>query len=70
MGLLTQFERHVGLSALKAAKLLGYACATYYQYRRTDVMPEYARRHVRALMSLPKVALETQIREYVFDDAL
>lgn len=68
--LLSAFELHTGLGAADAAKLLGYAVPTYYQYRRTGIMPEYAKRHVLAVMALPRHALANLIREYVFDDQL
>lgn len=68
--LLLQFERHIGLSAAKAAMLLGYARPTYYQYRRTGVLPDYAVRHIQALMLLPMSDLKSLIQEHVEHDDL
>lgn len=63
-------EHHAGLTAKEAANLLGYAIPTYYQYRRTGVLPEYARHHIQALMMMPEAALNKLIREHCSDDTL
>lgn len=68
--LLLRLEDRTGLTANQCSKLLGYARPTYYQYRRTDEMPEYAKRHVRLLLILPSDDLEKLVSEYVFDDEL
>lgn len=64
---LQEFELHVGLTASKAATLLGYARQTYYQYRRSGAMPLYAQRHVEAIMLLPRSDVINLIRNHVND---
>lgn len=60
------FEEVSGLSPTEVARLLGYARPTYYQYRRTGVLPLYATRHIQVLTMLSEADLSKLIREHVY----
>lgn len=66
--LLALFEEHVGLVAQQASRLLGCPSATYYQYRRTDHMPDYFRLYVELVMRIPEDLLDDLLKERVFND--
>ena len=66
---LPAFEIHAGLTVSQAAKLLGVAAPTYYQYRRTGKMPESIRRQIQSLRLHPKSVLNNLIKEHVYDDS-
>ncbi len=65
---LPAFEIHVGLTVQQAARLLGIAVPTYYQYRRTGKMPDSVRRHVQSLLLHSKPTLNKLIQEHVHGD--
>jgi predicted site-specific integrase-resolvase len=65
MSFLREFELWIGLSPSQAAKLLGCARQTYYQYRRTGEIPLPVRRHMELLMRLPREMLIELIKEHV-----
>lgn len=70
MNTLVEFEKELGLSAEQAARLLGYAGSTYYQYRRSGAMPLYARRHVEVVLRLPVHIRQNLISEHVDGNTL
>lgn len=64
---LPAFEIHTGLTVQQAAKLLGIATPTYYQYRRSGKMPDSVRRHVQSISLHPQPMLNKLIQEHVYD---
>lgn len=67
---LPAFEIKTGLTVAQAARLLGIAAPTYYQYRRTGKIPEQVRREIEFLLLHSQVVLNKLIQEHVYGDEL
>jgi hypothetical protein len=64
---LVQFEKHTGLGATRAAKLLGVGYSTYAQIRNgRRRLQRYTRNHIQALTTLSSDALDRLIKEHVY----
>lgn len=67
---LPAFEIKTGLTVAQAARLLGIAAPTYYQYRRTGKIPEQVRREIEFLLLHSQTVLNKLIQEHVYGDEL
>lgn len=65
---LVAFEAHSGLTVKQAVRFLDIPTPTYYQYRRTGIMPASVVRTVTLMRELPQYVLESLIAEYVYDN--
>jgi hypothetical protein len=63
--MLTEFQKHAGLSATNTAKLLGYARSSYYQLLNSKELPLPTSRCVEAMMALSKPELRKLISKHV-----
>jgi hypothetical protein len=66
--IILDFEKHVELGPVAAAKLLGYPYSTYSQYKNhTRKVRPYLRRHIQAIVLLPRETLDQLISEILSD---
>lgn len=70
MKTLQEFEQTHGLTVVEAALLLGVPRPTYYQYRRTGVVPLPVERAMVFFNRMPKKAATSLIQEFVHGDTL
>ena len=68
--ILIEFEERLELTAAQAAKFLNVPRPTYYQYRRTGVVPGPVERMIELTKYISKRNLDSLIMEYVHDEEL